>query len=167
MKSHGLIEFLDKLRIAQMRLAALALLLMMMMPVADVFMRAVFNRPISGSYDFVETMLVIFVFHGMCWAFLTRHNIVIDIFDLFLPASAVRFLIRLSDVLTVVMLLIIGYAMLQIALQTYSYGDRKLELQIPIFLLWIIALAGLAGSILCAIGAVIRGPSNDDEGINV
>ena len=167
MKSSALITGLDRLRIAQMRLSALALLLMMIVPVADVFMRAVFNRPIRGSYDFVETMLVIFVFHGMCWAFLTRHNIVIDVFDTVFPSAFVRFLVRASDVLTIVMLLVIGYAMLKIGLQTYAYGDRKIELQLPVFVLWVLALAGLAGSILCAIGALIRGPSVNDEGVKL
>ena len=41
------------------------------------------------------------------------------------------------------------------ALQSYSYGEMKLELQIPIWWMWAIALVGIAGAILCAIGALI------------
>ena len=46
-------------------------------------LRYLFNNPIRGSYDLVEAMLVIFVFHGMSTAFLQRRNIVIDLIDYF------------------------------------------------------------------------------------
>ena len=32
------------------------------------------------------------------------------------------------------------------------YGELKMELPIPIYILWIVALRGLAGTIFCAIG---------------
>ena len=58
---------------------------MMGVTLLDVFLRYVFNSPIRGSYDLVETMLVVFVFHGMSTAFLQRRNIVIDLIDSFAP----------------------------------------------------------------------------------
>ncbi len=35
----------------------------------EVVSRYLFNRPIRGSYDMVETMLLVFVFNGMAAAF--------------------------------------------------------------------------------------------------
>ena len=78
--AHALLE---RLRVAQLRLASVALIVMMVVTLLDVFLRYVFNSPIRGSYDLVETMLVIFVFHGMSTAFLQRRNIVIDLIDSF------------------------------------------------------------------------------------
>lgn len=157
------LRLLDHLQKAQMRLAALALVSMMLVTVADVLLRYLFNSPVRGSYDLVEVMLVVFVFHGMASAFLARANIVIDALDTIMGPRITTVLIRLSDVLTIVTLIIIGWAMSRIALQVYDYGDRKLELQLPLYLLWIAALAGLAGTLLAAIGALTRAahPSHD------
>ncbi|MGH6684971.1 MAG: TRAP transporter small permease subunit, partial [Pseudolabrys sp.] len=100
------------------------------------------------------SMLVVFVFNGMSTAFLRRRNIVIDLVDSFAPRGIVTALVRISDVLAVVTLALFAYAMITPAMQAYSYGDRKLELQLPIYILWAVALLGIAGAILCAIGAL-------------
>ena len=41
--------------------------------------------------------------------------------------------------------------MLGPARQAYAYGDIKMELRLPIYVLWIAALASLAGTIFCAL----------------
>jgi hypothetical protein len=45
--------------------------------------------------------------------------------------------------------------MLTPALQSYGYGERKLELGLPIYIEWVAALVGIVGAILCAIGALL------------
>ncbi len=165
MDRHQAFSLLEKLRVAQLRLASLALIVMMTVTLIDVFLRYVFNSPIRGSYDMVETMLVVFVFHGMSTALLQRRNIVIDLIDSFVHRYIVHALIRISDVLTIITLALYAYAMLTPALQSYNYGELKMELQVPIWYLWAIALIGIAGGILCAIGALIvpADPHHDDE----
>jgi TRAP-type C4-dicarboxylate transport system permease small subunit len=137
---------------------------MMCVTVVDVFLRYAFRSPIRGSYDLVEVMLVFFVFHGMSTAFLQRKSIVIDLIDTFAGRRFVAALIRFSDILSIVTLGLFAWAMLGPATQAYDYGDRKLELNLPIYWLWIVALAGMAGTILCAFGALIAraaGPHGD------
>ena len=143
--------------IAQLQswLAIAALIVMMAVTVADVFLRYLFNSPIRGSYELVEALLLVFVFHGMAAAFLTRKNIVIDIIDSFVPERVTRGLIRFSDVVSILALALIGWAMMRTALQAFEYGDRKLELGLPVYVLWMAALAGLAGTMLCAMGALL------------
>ena len=156
---------LDRLRVAQLRLASVALILMMCVTLLDVFLRYVFNAPVPGSYDMVETMMSVFVFHGMSTGFLQRRNIVIDLIDSFASRILVTVLIRISDLLTILTLALFTYAMLKPAMQAYAYGDLKLELQIPVWYLWAVALVGMAGAILCAIGALIMpaNPRHHDE----
>jgi TRAP-type transport system small permease protein len=146
---------LERLRVWQLRLAAAALIIMMAVTLCDVFLRYLFNSPIRYSYDLVETTLVVFVFNAMSTAFLQRRNIVIDLIDSFAPRTMVAALIRLSDVLAVMTLALFAYAMITPAMQAFSYGDRKLELGLPIYFLWVFALLGIAGAILCAFGALI------------
>ena len=119
---------LERLRVAQLRLAAVALIVMMGVTLLDVTLRYLFNHPVRGSYDLVESMLVIFVFLGISTAFLQRRNIVIDLIDSFAHRAIVAVLIRVSDVLTIATLLLFTYAMVTPALQAFSYGDRKMEL---------------------------------------
>jgi TRAP-type C4-dicarboxylate transport system permease small subunit len=158
-------SLIDRLRVAQLRLASIALIVMMGVTLADVFMRYVFNSPIRGAYELVEAMLVVFVFHGMSTAFLQRRNIVIDLIDSVAHRYLVVALIRMADVLTVATLGLFAYAMITPALQSYSYGDVKMDLQVPIWWMWTAALIGIAGAILCAIGALMAPakPQHTDE----
>ena len=146
---------LEQLRVAQLRLAAIALIVMMSVTVVDVFLRYAFNSPIRASYDLVEAMMVLFVFNGMSTAFLQRRNIVIDLVDSIAARRTVHLLIRLSDLLTIFALGLFIYAMITPALQSYGYGERKLELGLPIWFLWVAALVGIAGTVLCALGALL------------
>ena len=155
---------LDRLRMVQLRLASAALIVMILVTLLDVFMRYVFNSPIRGAYDLVESLLVVFVFNGMSTAFMQRRNIVIDLIDSFAPRTVVAALIRVSDVLVIITLALFAYAMITPALQAFNYGDRKLELGLSIYILWIVALLGIAGAIICAIGALLIAiPSRHDE----
>ena len=156
----------ERLRRIQLRLAAVALIVMMGETICDVTLRYLFNAPIRGGYDLVSSMLVVFVFNGMSTAFLQRRNIVIDLIDSFVHRNLITVLIRIADVLAVLMLIMFAYAMLTPALQAYAYGDRKLELQLPIWILYVIAGIGMAGAIACAGGALlapVRGGEHEQD----
>lgn len=158
-------SLLDRLRLAQLWLAATALIVMMGVTVADVVMRYSLNRPIRGSYDLVEVLLVVFVFHAMSTTFLYRRNIVIDLVDSVVPPRVAAILIRIADGLSIIAIALFAFAMLGPALQAYDYGDRKLELQLPVFVMWIVALAGMAGALLCALGALVLRPAAGGEDV--
>jgi TRAP-type C4-dicarboxylate transport system permease small subunit len=150
--------FLAQLQRAQLVIAACALVIMSLVTVADVLLRYLLNRPVRGSYDLVECALVVFVFHGIATVFLDRKNIVIDVIDGIASAGLRTALIRISDVLQIAVLALFAWAMLSPARQAFDYGDRKLELGLPVYVIWLFALAGIAGTIVCAIGALVRTP---------
>jgi TRAP-type C4-dicarboxylate transport system permease small subunit len=142
-----------RLQGAQLRLAAVALVTMMTGTVLDVFFRYAFNKPLRISYDLVESMMVIYVFHGISSVFLARRNIVIDVIDSLVSPAILRVLAAIADVVSVGCLLLFLWGMLNPAMQAFQYGDRKLELGVPLYVLWGFALAGLLGTLLCAIFA--------------
>lgn len=150
--------FLGQLQRAQLVIAACALVVMSLVTVADVLLRYLLNQPVRGSYDVVECALVVFVFHGIATVFLNRQNIVIDLIDGIASAGLRIALIRISDVLQIAVLALFAWAMLSPAWQAFDYGDRKLELGLPVYIIWLLALAGIAGTIVCAIGALVRTP---------
>jgi TRAP-type C4-dicarboxylate transport system permease small subunit len=155
----GLLSLARRVQRAQLLLAAAALVMLMLVTVTDVFLRYVFNRPLRGSYEFVESMLIVFVFHGMAAAFFGRRNIVIDLIDPLVGARGTGFLIRAADVLSVLCLALLFWAMLGPALQVYAYGDLKIDLGLPIWLLWVTALAGMTGTMLCAAVVLVARPA--------
>jgi TRAP-type C4-dicarboxylate transport system permease small subunit len=158
------LALLERLRVVQLRLAALALVVMIVVTLLDVSLRYAFNHPIRGSYDLVGAMLVVFVFNGMSTSFLQRRNIVIDLVDSFAGPRVITALIRIADVLAVLTLALYAYAMIKPAIQAYNYDDRMMELQLPIYVVWAVALLGITGAILCAIGALFarRGGKKDE-----
>jgi TRAP-type C4-dicarboxylate transport system permease small subunit len=149
----------DRVQRLQLWIAALALVALMLVTVTDVVLRYLFNRPVRGSYDFVESALLIFVFYGAAASFFSRRHIVIDLIDAMVGARATAVLIRLADLLAVMCLALLIWAMFTPALQAYAYGDMKLELRLPIYLLWIAALLGLAGTLFCAAVAFAARPA--------
>ncbi len=56
------------------------LILMMLLTVADVFLRAVFNKPIIGTTEITEQMMVAVVFLGFGWCALQGRHIQVDLF---------------------------------------------------------------------------------------
>jgi TRAP-type C4-dicarboxylate transport system permease small subunit len=159
----AIIRAAERLKNAQLRLAMLALCVMMLTIVADVAMRYLFASPIRGSYDLVEATLVVFVFHGLSACFLSRQNIVIDLIDTLLGARAVAVLIRIADLITIGLLALMVWAMVTPAHQAFDYGDRKLELGLPLWVLWAIAIAGLVATLFCALAALAK-PANRNHG---
>jgi TRAP-type C4-dicarboxylate transport system permease small subunit len=144
----------------QTRIAMAAAAVIIVTTTADVILRYGFSRPIHGAYDMVECMLVLFVFHGIASVFFDRANITIDLVDHVVGLGSRLRLVRLADLVSVVMLVLMGWAMLGPALQAYDYGDRKLELGLPLWVVWLFALSGMAGTVICAIGRAIAGSDN-------
>ena len=103
----------------------------MMVTVIDVFMRYLFNRPIRASLDTVEVMLLVFVFNGMAAAFFGRRNIVIDLLDSVFGARMTGVLIRIADILSVLCLGLLAWAMLLPARRRISTATRRWSCPFP------------------------------------
>jgi len=153
-----LLVLADRLQRFQLWIAAASLITLMMVTVCDVTLRYLLNRPIRGTYDSVESLLLIFVFNSMAAAFFSRRHVVIDLLDGLFGEGGTAMLIRVADTLSVLCLGLLFWAMIEPAMQAYDYGDIKLELELPVYILWIFALAGLAGTLLCALATLLAKP---------
>jgi len=130
-----------------------ALVVMGATTVADVALKYLFSRPIAGAYDVVESLLPVVVFNGLPAAMLRRQNIAIDIVDHLIAPRGKRALMLCGDVVTLGLLSLLTAAMVSPALQAFAYGDRKLELGLPLACVWFAAIVGMTGTCLAA-GAV-------------
>jgi len=60
--------------------AAGVMFLMMLLTVADVFLRATLSKPIIGTTEITEQMMVAVVFLGFGWCALQRKHVKVDLF---------------------------------------------------------------------------------------
>jgi len=155
----GLVRVAGWTQRVQLLVAAAALVILMLVTVLDVFMRYVFNRPVRASLDSVEVLLMVFVFNGMAAAFFGRRHVVIDLLDGVFGPRGTAIMIRIADVLSVLCVGLLIWAMLLPASQAYQYGDTKMELPIPIYALYVVAIISFAGTLFCAVAVLAAGPS--------
>jgi len=129
-------------------LSALALVLMMMISVSDVAMATLFNLPITGAFDLVETTLVLVVFLGFPETFYANTHIAVDVVDFFASPATVARLKVLAKVLSFVFLAFLAWQMIEPAHDAFKFGERKQELGLPLYILWIPMIFGIAASAL-------------------
>lgn len=134
--------------------ASLALVVMMLVVVCDVALRFFFNTPVRGAYDAVSFALLIMVFFGIGPVISQGKDIVIDLFDRRLPERALNWLKTISAFGTVGTFLFIGWAMWGPARDAWRYGDRSLELGLPLWTYWAVAFFGLACILWAAIALI-------------
>ncbi len=136
-------------------LAAVFLVAMMMLTVADVVLRAVANKPIRGVVELVELMLAGTFFFALPAAFLRDENIVVDMIDGWRP-RLVPLLGRIASAGAFVMLAVAVWQSWIAAKDSVALGDVTSDLSLPKVLYWIPVLAGLAGGAAAALAMVFK-----------
>jgi TRAP-type C4-dicarboxylate transport system permease small subunit len=137
-------------------LAAAFLAAMMLITVADVVLRAVFNRPIRGTLEIVELLLACTFFLALPAAFLRDENLVVDIVDGFAPRR-VPLLKRIAEVVAVAVLAVMGWQSWISARDAVVFGDVTSDLSLPRILYWIPVLTGIIGAAVAALVMAVRG----------
>jgi TRAP-type C4-dicarboxylate transport system permease small subunit len=137
-------------------ISAISLIVMMTVTVVDVIMTNVFHRPIIGAFDLVVTALVFAVFLGIPLTFHREANIVVDVADHLLRKETVAVLRQAARVLSLLFLVILLYNMVEPALDAYKYGEKKQELGLPLYVIWIPILLGVALAIWSVVDLLMR-----------
>jgi TRAP-type transport system small permease protein len=96
-----------------LRLLALAggvaLLLLMIFTVVDVFLRYVFNAPFRSVYEFTEFMMAVIVFLGIAYCGWTGGHIAVDVFAKWLDRPRLRFLPAVLSFIGAALFALIAY----------------------------------------------------------
>ena len=137
-------------------LAAIALLVMVAALVMDVVMSNLFRRPIVGMFDLVESTLVVLVFLGFPATFLHSGHIAVDVVDHFVSPRAVARLKWLAALVSLGFLVFLAWQMVGPALDAWRFGERKQELGLPLWALWIPMILGVVLSAVALAAVSIR-----------
>ena len=135
--------------------AAIALAAMMLLTVADVALRGLFNLPIRGVYDLVELLLAGTFFLALPAVFLRDENIVVNTIDDLAPSwtPALR---RLAECLAIVILVIIAWQGWRAARNSMEFHDVTADLGLPRVWHWSALLVGVICAAVAALAMALR-----------
>ena len=134
-------------------LAAVAILAIIVVTIADVAMKNAVGLPIRGAFELVELLLVIVVFFGLPEVFRSESNICVDVIDHAVGPRGRSRLQVFGALASLGFLLLLMWAMIAPALDTVRYPQWTQELGLPLYAQWAVILFGAAITIVAAIGA--------------
>jgi TRAP-type transport system small permease protein len=137
-------------------LAAVFLAGMMLLTVADVVLRSIFNYPIRGMLELVELGLACTVFLALPAVFLREENLVVDVIDHLAPRRVVRGLDLLGGLISLGVLVVMAWQMFPLAKSMIEFGDVTSDLSIPKLYYWIPVLTGVVASALVTVVLIAR-----------
>lgn len=137
-------------------LAAFFLAAMMLLTVADVILRKLFNFPIQGMLELVELGLACTVFIALPAVFLRDAHLVVDVVDHLLRPAAVRLLDLAGAVIALAVLGVMAWMMIPLARDMHAMGDVTPDLSIPKIWYWVPVLVGVIGSALATLVFIVR-----------
>ncbi len=130
--------------------AAVAIAGIILVTIADVLMKNLFNRPIRGAFELVEFLLVCVVFFGFAEVFRSDANICVDVVDHAVGPRGRAALQAFGAAASFGFLLLLMWAMIAPAWDTVTYPQWTQEIGIPLYAYWIPILAGIALAIVAA-----------------
>ena len=116
-------------------------LLMVVLVTAHVLSRSLFNKPLVGTVELEELMIVILVFCGLAYTQITRNHISVDFVTTRLSKKWQDILATATSLVNSLFFLILTWQSLIQSKAQMSDGTATYDLQIPLFwVMWIIAL---------------------------
>jgi TRAP-type transport system small permease protein len=133
-------------------LAAIALLIMMALTVADVVGRYVIGRPLPGAIELVQYAMVLVVFTGLPVVTHRRKHISLGMLDRWLGNSARVWHQRLVDLSSAIVLAVIAWILFNAAGVARDQGDVIGYLNLPVYpAAYFMALLSAATAVLCVL----------------
>jgi TRAP-type C4-dicarboxylate transport system permease small subunit len=135
--------------------AAACVAAMMLLTVADVLLRGVFNRPLHGTFELVELLLAGAFFLALPASFLRDEHILVDVIDGYAP-RLVPLLKRIAGAIAIATLAVMTWQGARAAYDIWSFGDVTMDLSLPRIWYWIPVLCGFACATVAAAMMLVR-----------
>ena len=120
------------------------LFLMMLLTVADVFLRAVLNKPIIGATEITEQMMVVIVFLGLGWCALQGKQIRVDLFASRYQPGTQRVIDLIIYFVGLILVAVIGWRTVMSTLIVQDLGLTSAYIGVPKFPFYALAAFGWA-----------------------
>ena len=120
------------------------LFLMMLLTVADVFLRATLNKPIIGTTEITEQMMVAMVFLGLGWCALQGKQIRVDLFASRYPPGTQRVIDLIVYFVGLILVAMICWRTFMATLTVQQLGITCSYIGVPKFPFYALAAFGWA-----------------------
>jgi TRAP-type C4-dicarboxylate transport system permease small subunit len=137
-------------------LAAVFLAAMVLLTVADLFLRAVFSYPIQGMLELIELGLACTIFLALPAVFLRDEHLVVDVIDHLTRPGIVRLLDLIGALVSLGVLVVMAWQMLPLARTMHEFGDVTSDLSIPKIWYWVPVLVGVIASAVATAVFIVR-----------
>ena len=114
-------------------IAALAAVVMTLMTVGDVLMRYFFNKPILGSFELTEYLLVIVVFFAIPWATMEGAHVRVDLITGRFVRKTQGILYAISCILSMIITFLFACYTFPEAKYVLELGEQSDMLNIPAY----------------------------------
>jgi TRAP-type C4-dicarboxylate transport system permease small subunit len=108
------------------------IVLMVLLTVADVCLRYIFNRPITGSYELTEFMMVILVFASVAYTMSCKEHVKVDLVTERLPEKVQGVLECFVSFIAFILFAIVSWRNALHAITMWNRNDVSAELFIPV-----------------------------------
>jgi TRAP-type C4-dicarboxylate transport system permease small subunit len=133
-KIHGMSRFLGII-------AIVILVAMMLFTVANVVLRAFFNRPIAGDVELIEVAMVCTGFLGLAWCAVKEKHIRVDLLVQFFPKRAKGIIDSIGYIGALGASIIIAWQSIKEGLANKEIERATASLDIPVFpFYWVTAI---------------------------
>jgi TRAP-type transport system small permease protein len=137
-------------------LAAVPLVGMVLLTVADVLLRTFFDYPIRGMLELIELGLACTIFIALPAVFLRDEHLVVDVIDHLAPRPITRVLRLAGLLVSLAVLAMMAWHMIPAARNMLEFGDVTSDLSLPKIWYWIPVLFGVAASALACLALIAR-----------
>jgi len=132
------------------------LFLMMLLTVADVTLRAVLNKPIIGTTEITEQMMVVIVFLGLGWCALQGKHIRVDLFAARYPPGMLRIIDLVTYAAGLILVAVICWRTFMATLTVYDLGITCAYIGVPKYPFYGLATFGWAVLFVSMIGILVK-----------
>jgi TRAP-type C4-dicarboxylate transport system permease small subunit len=108
----------------------------------DVLLRYIFNRPISGSVELTQMMMVTLAFTAIVWTTEKNAHIMTDILSMHFPSTVNAFIRNVSYFLFLVIYSLIAWCTFKEGMLMHHMGSETDVLGIPMFPFYLIVVIG-------------------------
>jgi len=144
-------RFIEKLNNVLIAIAAAVLAMIMFLTAVDVFMRYLFNSPVSGSFELVEFMMAILVPFGIVYCGMQKAHVAVDLVHEKLSKRLQALLDVITTSLTLIFMGLIGWKSIEYIFEVKSTGLTSAVLHIPSWPFILPVAIGMAAFMLVSI----------------
>lgn len=137
-------------------IGSIALAVLMFLTVADVFGRYLFNRPVTGTFELTEMLMVPIVFLALGLAQHHNEHISLDLAYIYFSARLKKRTDVIVDLVNLVIVLAITWQLYEYSVRMSAGNYTTAVLELPIHPFVIVAVAGTASYVLAVICDFIK-----------